>query len=140
MAFVESLSEKIGRINRIKKRAEMIGEMRRNDTFAFKTILQGFYDDRIVFELPGPGAPPYTPSSLTDQENVLLHDARKLKYFVRALSPNLKQTKRENIFIEMLETVTPNDAAMLIAMKDKVSPWKNITKAIVNEAFPGLCG
>jgi hypothetical protein len=53
-------------------------------------------------------------------------------------NPNLKPIKREQIFIQMLEAVSADDAQLLIAMKDKKSPYKNITKDIVNEAFPGL--
>jgi len=63
---------------------------------------------------------------------------RKLAYFVEGAYPNLKQVKREQMFIELLETVTPADAKMLLAMKEKKLPWKGITVDIVNEAFPGF--
>ena len=38
----------------------------------------------------------------------------------------------------MLETVSPADAKLLCAIKDKKFPHKNITEDIVKEAFPGL--
>ena len=58
--------------------------------------------------------------------------------FLEGGNPNLKQAKREQIFIQMLETVSADDASLLLAMKNKKSPYKNITKSIINEAFPGL--
>jgi hypothetical protein len=53
-------------------------------------------------------------------------------------NPNLNAIKREQIFIQMLESINADDAELLVAMKDKKSPYKNITKDIVVEAFPGL--
>ena len=52
--------------------------------------------------------------------------------------PNLKQVKREQMFIELLENVAPADAKMLCAIKDKKLPFKGITEDMVREAFPGL--
>jgi len=42
------------------------------------------------------------------------------------------------MFIELLETVDAEEAELIIAAKDKKSPYKNITKKLVQEAFPGL--
>jgi hypothetical protein len=140
VAYVESISERlerINKINRIKNKAKIVAELQANDIFPVRTVLQGFFDDRIKFLLPE-GDVPYKPNDLVDQQNVLIHDARKLVYFVEGGAPNLKQFKREQMFIEMLETVDPGDAKMLILMKDKRVPWKNITKEIVAEAFPTL--
>ena len=84
------------------------------------------------------GEPPYKPNDLVDQENVLIRDARKLVHFVEGGNPGLKQIKREALFIEMLETVTPADAKLLVALKDKKLPFKGITADIVKEAFPEI--
>ena len=52
--------------------------------------------------------------------------------------PIFKQVKREQLFIELLENVTPADAKLLCAIKDKKLPWKGIDESMVREAFPGL--
>lgn len=134
--MVTGIAETFEKINKLKKN-ERAAELKKHDNFAVRTILQGCFDPRVKWLLPE-GTPPYKPSTLVDQENVLIHDARKLVYFVEGGAPGLKQTKREMLFIEMLETVAPKDAELLVAIKDKKFPFKGITKDIIKEAFPGL--
>jgi hypothetical protein len=44
--------------------------------------------------------------------------------------------RREQLFIQLLEALDPDDAELIIAMKDKSSPYKNLTKKLVMETFP----
>ena len=111
--------------------------MRANDSFVLRVILQGAFDPKIVWLLPE-GKPPYKPSELTDQENVLIRDARKIKYFIEGLHPNLNQLKRESMFIEMLESVAPKDAELLCSIKEKKLPFKGITAEQVLAALPEI--
>ena len=131
------VAEFLEKVSKLKNKQDKIGALKANDSYVLRTILQGTFDPRIKFLLPE-GEPPYKPNDLVDQENVLIRDARKLAYFVEGLHPNLNQIKRELMFIEMLETVTPADAKMLCSMKEKKSPWKGLTADIVKEAFPGF--
>lgn len=137
MAMRVGIAEFLDQVSKLKRTNEKVDALKYNDSFVLKTILQAAFDPRIKFLLP-PGEPPYKPNELVDQENVLIRDARKLTYFVEGGFPNLNQTKREMMFIEMLETITPADAKMLCAIKDKKFPFKGITEAIVREAFPTL--
>lgn len=139
MAKRVGVAEFLEHVSKLKKKEEKVKMLQENDHFVIKTILQGAFDPKIKWLLPE-GDPPYKPSDLVDQENVLIHDARKLIHFVEGGNPGLKQLKREALFVEMLETVTPADAKLLCAIKDKKLPWKTITPEIVNEAFPGLIG
>jgi len=75
---------------------------------------------------------------LVDQHHRLFTEARKLYLFVEGGSPNLKQLRRETLFVELLETVDPEDAKLLLAIKDKTLPYPGVTLDIVNQAFPGL--
>ena len=137
MAMRIGVAEFLEKVSRIKRKDDRAEALKFNDSFVIRTILQGAFDPRIKWALPE-GTPPYTPNALVDQQNVLIHDARKLIHFVEGGSPGLSQIKRESLFVEMLETVTPEDAVMLCAIKDKKLPWKGITPEIVNQAFPGL--
>jgi hypothetical protein len=139
MAMRVGVAEFLETVSKLKKKEEKVAALKHNDSFVLKTILQGAFDPRIKWLLPE-GDPPYTPNALVDQENVLIHDSRKLIHFVEGGNPGLKQSKRESLFVEMLETVTPADAKLLCAIKEKKLPWKGITPEIVNEAFPGLIG
>jgi hypothetical protein len=58
--------------------------------------------------------------------------------FVEGGNPNLTNLRRETLFIQLLESVDPNDAKLLLAMKDKKSAFSGINKTIVRQAFPDL--
>ena len=137
MGMRVGLAEFLDKVSKLKKKEEKIEALRMNDSFQIRTILQGAFDPRVKWLLPE-GIPPYTPNQLKDQENVLIHDCRKLIYFVEGGAPNLKPIRRETMFIELLESVAPQDAQLLCAIKDKKFPYKGITVDLVREAFPDL--
>jgi len=131
------VAEFLENVSKLKKKEDKIAALQSNDSYILRTILQGAFDPRIKWALPE-GVPPYKVNDLVDQENVLIKDARKLVYFVEGGSANIKQLKRETLFIEFLESLAPADAKMILSMKDKKLPWKGITPQLVNEAFPGF--
>ena len=81
---------------------------------------------------------PYKENDLVDQESVLYSESRRLYLFTEGGNPNLKQTRREYLFIQLLESIDKEDAKLMIAVKDKKLPYKGINVDIVNKAFPGL--
>ena len=109
---------------------------RSNGHPVLKSILKYALDPNIKFLLPE-GVPPYKPN-VYDEPKALLAEANRIYLFIEGGNPNLKPLRREQMFIQMLEYVSPNDAVLLLAMKDKKLPFKNITKEMVREAFPGL--
>jgi hypothetical protein len=131
------VAEFLEKVGKLKKKEEKIAALQHNDSFVIRTILQGAFDPKIKWALPE-GTPPYKPSELVDQENVLIRECRRLVHFVEGGNPGLKQLRRETLFVEMLESVAPKDAILLCAIKDKKLPFKGITVDIVKEAFPGL--
>ena len=137
MGVQVGLAEFLEKVSKLKKREEKVEALRANDSFPLKTILQGAYDPRVTWLLPT-GEPPYNPNKITDQEGVLIRECRKLTYFVEGGYPNLKQVKREQMFIELLENVAPADARLLCAIKEKKLPYKGLDESMVKEAFPGL--
>jgi hypothetical protein len=63
----------------------------------------------------------------------------QFKYIVKGgPADKMLPVKRERIFINVLESVHPKDAELLIKMINKESLGKSITKKLVQEAFPGL--
>jgi hypothetical protein len=97
-----------------------------------------------VFELPE-GAPPYKNVDMPDNwgYNRLPKELRKFKYFFKG--NQLHAIKREKIFIEVLESLSPDEAKLVLMMKDKKLTYKGkqadryaITKKIVMEALPEL--
>ena len=119
-----------------KNKPERIAALQYNQSEAMKAVLQYMFHPAVKFLLPE-GTPPYTPSPF-ETSSRLFGEIRKLNYFVENGSPNLKQIQRERLFIELLETVDPEDALLLIHLKDKKSPFKGLTEDVVVAAFPEL--
>ena len=108
-----------------------------NDNSAMRIILRFTFDPHIKWLLPE-GEAPYTPCEFPYQENILYAEARKLYLFVEGGNPDLNQQRREALFIKLLEVLDPQDAKLVVAMKDKTMPFKGITPELVLKAFPGL--
>ena len=106
-----------------------------------RDVLQGTFDDRIQWNLPL-GTPPYTPGSddAPPQASLMkLH--MRFKYFIKGLRAceELPAIKRERMFIDILETVHPKDAQILVSMVNKTKPeFDGLTKKLVQEALPDL--
>lgn len=135
--MVTGMAEYLERVGKMKSDKEKIEALKAADSFAMRIVMQSVFDPGIQFELPE-GEPPYKPNDLVDQQHVFLREARKIQYFVKGAYPGLKQVKREQMFIELLENVDPLDAKMILAMKDKKLFCKGITLKHVKEGLPGL--
>ena len=69
---------------------------------------------------------------------MLYGSLRKMYLFIGEGNPAVTKNKREILFVNMLESLDPEDAKLLLAVKDKKMPYKGITKKLVTETFPGL--
>lgn len=116
---------------------EQIKCLQANDNSAIRTILQFCFDPRITWLLPE-GDPPYTPSGFPNLENMLYSEARRLYLFVEGGNNNLKPLKRESMYVDLLQCITPEDAKLLLSIKDKKLPHKGLKATTVQKAFPGL--
>lgn len=126
-------------ISKLKKRDEKIEKIRSlKGTPAVMTILKIVFDPAIKFSLPE-GNPPYKPAEdMIDNTGGLYRDFRKFKYFFDDPRNTVHPLKRETMFIELLESLHPLDAALVLSIKDKKLPYKGITEKLVREAVPGL--
>ena len=131
------LYEFLFKVSKLKKTQEKVDAIKFNDSLPLRIILQGAFDPSVEWALPE-GEPPYRPNDLVDQEHVLIKDIEKLRYFIKGFYDNLNQTKREQMFVELLERVAPDDAKLLVAIKDKKMPFPGITIQHVKEGLPGL--
>lgn len=109
-----------------------------NDTNgAVRAVLQWAFSDRIISKLPE-GKTPYKSNDAPASdlsESALRFEFRKFKYFVTNEVP---QTRRETMWIELLESIPAKEAELMDLVKDKVWPFKNITKEIAEKAFPDV--
>ena len=131
------LAEFIEKVAVLKTDEEKINALRYNNSEPLRYILKGAFDPDVKWLIPE-GTPPYRPSVLEDQEHVLINQIKKLHYFVEGMHDNIKPLKRETMFIQFLETVSPHDAKMLCAMKEKRLHVHGINIKHVGAAIPDL--
>lgn len=131
-----SISEILENASRLGSDSDKILYLRQNYNGALTTVLKYAYDPSLKFLLPET-SPPYTRLATGEGHGMLYHEARKLYLFVEGGNSNLTQNKREILFVQLLESVDPKDAELLICVKNKSLPY-GITYDIVEQAFPGL--
>ena len=98
------------------------------------------FDESVISELPA-GEVPFTANEapVGTEHTVLEKEARLLYNFVQGGNNGLQQSRRENMFIQMLEGLHKDEANVLCLVKDKQLGKKyKITKACVSEAFPQI--
>jgi len=134
------ISEVLAEAGKIVQREERIKFLRLNKSPGLTDILRINYDDSIVSVLPL-GAPSYKQDDAPKgYEYTILNKAyTQFKYFFKGPVANgMKPLKREGLFLNLLESLNPEEAELLIAAKVKKMKSKGITKKLVNDAFPGL--
>lgn len=97
------------------------------------------YDPRVEFSLPS-GAPPYKPLGQAENEGIFynLLTKKHFIYFIKGNNINASKHKIESMFIDVLNNVHPDDAVMLIKIKDKVDIWPHITFDLIKRSFPDM--
>ena len=133
------ISEILATANKLGSKGKRISYLQEQDCTALKDILRIGLDDTIEFSLP-PGEPPFKKFDTEgkDKPEELRFMYPKFRNFVKAASPNLNQFKRETVFIDLLESIHPDDAKLFCDAKDKNLKYKYITKTLVKAAFPNL--
>lgn len=105
---------------------------------SFTDYLRCVFDDRVQFLLPE-GSPPYTPAIESAVPSTWHKQHMQLAYLVKGgTGPDMIPMKREMIFINILESVHPQDAEVLVDMINKKTKCKGLTKTVVKEAIPNL--
>jgi len=112
--------------------------LKHRENGALREILKYAFHPDIKFLLP-PGDPPY--NSVVDdmeQPTYLYGLLRKMYLFIEGGNPNLKPARREYLFVELLESIHPIEAELLLQVKDKKIKCKGLTYNLVKETFPEL--
>ena len=132
---VNSLGDIIEEVIKTPENKDKVDILRRNDHPGLRSILLLAFND---FEwVLSKGTPRYTPCPHLDCEGVLYNELKRIYLFLKDGNDDLEPARREVLFIQLLESVTPSDARLLLDLKDKKIPNK-IHIEIVEEAFPGL--
>ena len=134
------ISEVLQKVSNAKTKARKIELLQQHNTDALRMLLIWNFDDSVISELPT-GEVPFQANEapVGTEHTVLEKEARLLYNFVQGGNNGLQQSRRENMFIQMLEGLHQDEANVLCLVKDKQLGKKyKITKACVSEAFPQI--
>ena len=114
---------------------------------SFKMVMIWNFDESVISMLPE-GNVPYQPVESDVQASVdkglpqrttIRNSARNFYRFIKGGDDMMNKIKREGLFINILETLPPPEADILVLVKDKALNTKyNITKELVAEAYPEI--
>ena len=136
-----TLGERIKNIDAAKGKKAKLELLRKYDCKHLREIFRLNFDDSVKFLLPK-GPVPFKPLAVPNNmpevsESSLWTELRQMYLFVEGGHKTLKQPKRENLFIHLLEGLHPLEAEILIRLKDKKLKC-GLTKDMLLEAYPGL--
>ena len=147
------ISEVLQRVSNAKTKAQKVEILREYKTEALTKVLLCNFAKSITFCFPE-GETPYRaldrPKGIDHQ--MLLSEHRMLGKFIKKTingvtwygcsnqtRPQMQQLKKENLWIQILESLHPEEAALLDLVKDKkITDRYKITKQNVIDAFPEL--
>ena len=114
---------------------------------SFKMVMIWNFDESVISMLPE-GNVPYQPVESDVQASVdkglpqrttIRNSARNFYRFIKGGDDMMNKIKRESLFINILETLPPPEADIIVLVKDKALNTKyNITKELVAEAYPEI--
>ena len=147
------ISEVLQRVSNAKNKAEKVELLQKYKTQALTKILLCNFAKNITFCFPD-GKTPFTenevPKGINHQK--LVTEQRLLDKFIKKTmngmtlygcsgrpQPSIQQLKKESLWIQLLETLHPEEANLLDLVKDKkLTTRYKITKQNVIDAFPEL--
>lgn len=132
------MHEVLTKVNNAKDKPKKIAVLKENDSPQLRQVLKGAFDPKIKWDLPE-GIPPYKENEapIGTEHTTLFDETRKLFRFVEGGDNTLSKTRKETMFIQVLEALEKNEAKALIAVKDKElnKHYKGLTENVVKEAF-----
>lgn len=127
-------------VSKARTRAKKIEILKQFRNDALVSLLIWNFDDSVQSVLPE-GPVPYKPneSPKGTGHTSLRQEQRSFYNFVKGGNDKLSKTRRETIFIQMLEGLHPEEAGLLILVKDKrLIDAFNINRGHVEEAYPDI--
>jgi len=133
------MHEVLQKVSNAKTKAQKVKLLEEYNTPALRAILIANFDESVISMLPD-GEVPYKKNDAPEEteHTKLDHEYRKLYLFFKG-GANISQTRRETLFIQLLEGLHKGEAEVLCLVKDKKigKRWK-ITRQCVEQAFPSI--
>tara|TARA_B100000965_G_scaffold168542_1_gene140558 strand:+ start:593 stop:1084 length:492 start_codon:yes stop_codon:yes gene_type:complete len=127
-------------VSKQRTKAKKIEILKEYESDALKSILIWNFDQTVVSLLPE-GNVPYKENEVpvgTDHTS-LRREWKNLYHFVKGGNDGLSALRRETMFIQMLEGLHPEEAKILVLVKDKALEDKySVTYDIVRQSYPDI--
>ena len=131
-------SEIATKINNAKDKPRKLKVLQEHDSVSLRQVLKGAFDPNIEWLLPD-GDVPYTANDapIGTEHTLLSQEAKRLYLFTKGGDNTLSSTKRETLFIQMLEGLSAEEAEFLITVVNKKvnNKYKGFTANLVKDAF-----
>ena len=131
-------SEIATKINNAKDKPRKLKVLQEHDSVPLRQVLKGAFHPDIEWLLPK-GDVPYTANDapIGTEHTILQQEAKRLYLFTKGGDTTLTNTKREILFIQMLEGLCAEEAEFLVAVVNKKvnNKYKGFTANLVKEAF-----
>ena len=131
-------SEIATKINNAKDKPRKLKVLKEHDSVALRQVLKGAFDPNIEWLLP-PGDVPYTANDapIGTEHTLLQQEAKRLYLFIKGGDDSISNTKRETLFIQMLEGLSAEEAEFLVTVVNKKvnNKYKGFTANLVKDAF-----
>ena len=127
-------------VSKQRTKAKKIEVLKEYETEALKAVLIWNFDDTVVSMLPE-GEVPFEKNDVpvgTDHTS-LRKEWKNLYHFVKGGNDSLSKTRRESMFIQMLEGLHPLESEILCLVKDKNLESKyKLTQSVVESAYTDI--
>lgn len=131
-------TEVFTKINNAKVKSKKVQILKENDTPGLRRILKGAFDPKIQWDLPK-GTPPFMENEapMGTEHTILESESNKLWHFIIGGDNTLSKTRKETLFIQVLEGLHKDEANLLCVVKDKKlhNSYKGLTPSVVKDAF-----
>ena len=133
------MHEVLQKVSNAKTKAQKVKLLEEYNTPSLRAILIANFDESVISMLPE-GEVPYKKNDAPEgtEHTLLAQEYRKLYLFFKG-GANISQTRRETLFIQLLEGLHQGEAEVLCLVKDRKigKRWK-ITRQCVEQAFPSI--
>src|SRR6056300_1191826 len=104
-------SEIFKKVNNAKDKPKKIAILQQYDSEPMRMILKGAFDPKIEWDLPE-GIPPYMANEAPagTEHTILKAEAKRLYHFVKGADKTLSKTRKETLFIQVLEGLHKDEA------------------------------
>lgn len=138
---MKNIYEVFTELENTTSRKDRIDILRNNDSFALRNILKGTYDPNVNFAIKK--VPLYKPSDAPPGLGYTsIHQELGRVYLFQTehprLPPNLSDSRREQILIQILEALEKREAEIFMNMILKKQIVQGLNVEIAKEAFPDL--